>query len=157
MVECLPPKSAMPGVSIFIDSTTFLYTIDLDGGDKRRIARDWLIALTEHDVGLTNLQVLNEVTSVLLRKAHRFDRGDPFEQVDIFADFGTAPIDLDTAARARELRGRHRYSWWDCLLLASALERGCTHFLSEDLHDGHVVEGLTIVDPFAHTPDQIFS
>ena len=50
-----------------------------------------------------------------------------------------------------------RKRWWDCLLLASALELGCTHFLSEDLQDGQVIEGLTIVNPFAHTPEEILS
>jgi predicted nucleic acid-binding protein len=49
----------------------------------------------------------------------------------------------------------HQFSWWDCLLLASAIELGCTHFLSEDLKDGQTIEGLTILSPFAHTPDQI--
>jgi predicted nucleic acid-binding protein len=58
---------------------------------------------------------------------------------------------------ARRLHLRYRYSWWDCLLLASAIELGCTHFLSEDLHNGQAIEGLTIIDPFAHSPDQILS
>ena len=57
--------------------------------------------------------------------------------------------------RARVTRGATGYSWWDCLLIASALEAGCSHFLSEDLQD--VIGGLTIIDPFAHTPDQILS
>ena len=30
-------------------------------------------------------------------------------------------------------------------------------FPSEDLQDGQTIEGLTIVDPFAHTPDQILA
>jgi predicted nucleic acid-binding protein len=42
-------------------------------------------------------------------------------------------------------------------LLASAIELGCTHYLSEDLQDGQVIDGLTIVDPFAHSPEQILT
>jgi hypothetical protein len=43
----------------------------------------------------------------------------------------------------------------DCLLLASAPEPGCTHVLSEDLQDERAMDGLTTVDPFAHSPGQI--
>jgi predicted nucleic acid-binding protein len=44
----------------------------------------------------------------------------------------------------------------------SALELGCTHFLSEDLQDGQRIEdsggkSLTILSPFAHSPEQFFS
>lgn len=146
----------MPGARIFIDSTTFLCTIDIFAIEKRARAQDWLLRLADGGAGLTNLQVLNEVTNVLQRRAHRFDRVNPFDQVDIFADFGTTPVDIGTVSVARNPHQRYRYSWWDCLLLASALELGCSHFLSEDLQNGQTIEGLTIVNPFAHSPDDIF-
>jgi predicted nucleic acid-binding protein len=38
-----------------------------------------------------------------------------------------------------------------------AAQLGCTHFLTEDLQDGHQIAGLTIVDPFAHTPEEILA
>jgi predicted nucleic acid-binding protein len=145
----------MPGARIFIDSTTVLYTFDLGETKKQEIAQDWLIALAERDLGVTNLQVLNEIASVATRKSSRF--ADPFFRIDSFAQFGTTPISFDTSLSARKLLASTSYSWWDCLLLASALELGCAHFLSEDLQDGQVVDGLTIVDPFAHSPQQILA
>ena len=39
---------------------------------------------------------------------------------------------------------------------ASAIELGCSHFLSEDLQDGHVIGGLTVINPFLHAPDTLF-
>ena len=83
--------------------------------------------------------------------------GDVFASVDELSFLGRTPIDEHLAVYARGVRMSTNYSWWDCLLLASALELGCTHFLSEDLQDGHTIEGLTIVDPFAHTPEQILA
>ena len=149
----------MPGVKVFIDSTTFLYTFDTSEIDKGRVAQLWLERLTDDDCGVTNLQVLKEVASVATRKTGRFG-GDPFFRIDAFADFGTHPLTFETSLAARILHLNHFYSWWDCLLLASALELGCTHFLSEDLQDGQRIvaegrQGLTIVDPFAHSPAQI--
>jgi predicted nucleic acid-binding protein len=143
-----------------VASTTFLYTIDGTEAAKGQIAQHWLQALTERNMGVTNLQVLNEVTSVIARKSHAFGRRDPFFETDAFATFGSTPLTNEAALAARGIFLCYHYSWWDCLLLASAIELGCMHFLSEDLQDGQTIEGascnrrLTIVDPFAHSPDQ---
>jgi len=149
------PMSGMPDASVFIDSTTFLYSHDITDPAKRDAARRWLASLTVSGTGRSNLQVLNEVTNVLIRKTRRFGDGDVFARVDTFSGFGTDPLTRSACLAARDLHRTYRYSWWDCVLLASALELGCTHFLSEDLQDGQAIEGLTIVDPFAHTPQQI--
>lgn len=145
----------MPGVRIFIDANTFIYSNDLFDDAKRAHARTWLQSLTVTNAGITNLQGLNETTNVLIKKPRRFEAGDPFDKVDIFADFGSTPISEITVTVARGIFRRYRFSWWDCLLLASAIELGCTHFLSEDLQDGQQIDTLTIVDPFAHSPLQI--
>ena len=78
-----------------------------------------------------------------------------FRLADDIMVWGATPINSDIVWAARRIRASFGYSWWDCLLLASALELGCKYFLSEDLQDGQTIEGLTIVDPFAHSPDQI--
>jgi predicted nucleic acid-binding protein len=110
---------------------------------------------------VTNLQVLNELISVITRKNQRFADRDPFFEADIAALFGSAPLSSDAALAARDLFLRYRYAWWDCLLLASAIELGCTHFLSEDMQDGHRIslspeQSLTLINPFAHSPDDVF-
>ncbi|MBN9303650.1 MAG: hypothetical protein BGO82_14870 [Devosia sp. 67-54] len=152
----------MPGASVFIDSNTFLYTLDEAERDKCSSAKVWLNTLTIRNSGVTNLQVLNEVTNVITRKIAKFGSDDPFFRVDAFAAFGSNPLTNAAGMKARALFLRYRYAWWDCLLLASALELGCTHFLSEDLQDGQRIaispeQSLTIINPFAHSPEQILS
>ncbi len=47
------------------------------------------------------------------------------------------------------MAARHGFSFYDALIVASALEAGCTTLLSEDMQDGLVVEGrLTLRNPF---------
>jgi predicted nucleic acid-binding protein len=144
---------------VFIDSNTFIYPVDEFEPRKGKASEGWLLALSLSDAGVANLQVLNEVINVIIRKANRFAGIDPFPLVDQFAQFGSSPLTAEASTAARMIHERYRYSWWDCLLLASALELGCTHFLSEDLQDGQRIEragrSLTIVDPFAHSPEQI--
>lgn len=150
----------MPVARVFIDSTTLLYTIDEDEPDHGAKAEHWLKQLAVLDAGCVNLQVLNEVANVVTRKA-RFRHRDPFLDVDAFSQYGSAPLSPEASLAARDLFLRYGYSWWDCVLLASALELGCTHFLSEDMQDGQSISNarrtLTIVNPFAHSPEHIFS
>jgi predicted nucleic acid-binding protein len=150
----------MPEGSIFIDTNVLLYARDAPSDEKAIAAAGWLRWLAGRGLGRTNLQVLNETTHVLLRKRQDLSAREIFAEVDGLRPFGTTPLTELIVAAARRLRVATSYSWWDCLLLASALELGCTHFLSEDLQDGQRIEdtggranrGLTILDPFAHSP-----
>ena len=60
------------------------------------------------------------------------------------------PLELETVRRCMDIKERYGYSWWDSLVLASALDSGCTVLYSEDMQSRQVVEGsLRIVNPFA--------
>ena len=50
--------------------------------------------------------------------------------------------------RALEVQDRYRYGFRDSLIVAAALDAGCTRLYSEDLPDGQRIEGLTIENPF---------
>lgn len=43
---------------------------------------------------------------------------------------------------------KYRYSFFDSLILASALESGCDKVYSEDMKHGQNIESLQIVNPF---------
>ena len=144
----------MPGVKVFLDSNTILYMHDRRDAAKGERVVAWLRAISQMRAACINLQVLNEVTSVMLRKKWYPAPAIVYRIVDDLAEFGSDPLTRVEVEAARLIHARHGYSWWDSLLLASALELGCTYFLSEDLQDGQVIAGLTIVDPFAHSPGQ---
>lgn len=145
---------------IFVDTNVFFYARDEQEPTKQAACRSWLTALAQRRLGRTNLQVANEFTDVLLRKRRDIPAEIVFQAADEILVWGSAPINAETIAAARLLRKGFSYSWWDCVLLASAIELGCTHFLSEDLQNDQVIadgsgRSLTIVDPFAHSPEQI--
>ena len=153
----------MPGASVFIDTNVLLYARDEEPSDLRSAtAATWLRRLAAERRGRTSLQILNEVTNVLLRKRQTLSAAEIFAEVDALRFLGAAPLTESIVASARSIRISTQYSWWDCLLLASALDLGCTHFLSEDLQSGHQItddtgRALTIIDPFAHSPEQILA
>ncbi|MDR0516418.1 MAG: hypothetical protein LBH25_05165 [Fibromonadaceae bacterium] len=47
------------------------------------------------------------------------------------------------------LKKKYHYSWWDSLVLASALENGCQTFYSEDMQHKQIIESsIKIINPF---------
>lgn len=150
----------MPAARIFLDTNTLLYLHDRSHPAKGKIVREWLVALIERQCARLNLQVLNEATNAMLRKRWFDTPQQVYSVVDDFAELGDAAVGWAEIGTARLLHARLGYSWWDCLLLASAVTSGCTHFLSEDLHDGQAIaissgQSLTIINPFAHSPASI--
>ena len=145
---------------VFIDTNVFFYFYDDRFPRQQLSSRLWLTHLAAQERGLSNLQVANEFTNVVFKRLPHLSRETVFQMTDDILVWGETALSPETVAGARQICLRYHYSWWDCLLLASALELGCTHFLSEDLQDGQTIgvetgKGLTIVDPFAHTPEQI--
>jgi predicted nucleic acid-binding protein len=154
----------MPGTGrrIFVDTNVLLYSHDSRNVGKAAHCQNWLRELAKRQIAIINLQVLNEFTEVLLRKRWLDSPDRVFSASRDFARLGDDPLTQTEVKNARPLHLRYGFSWWDCLLLASALELGCSHFLSEDLQDGQIVEdgdgkSLTILSPFAHSPEQFFS
>ena len=55
--------------------------------------------------------------------------------------------------KASALRGQHALSFWDSLIVASALATNTTVLYSEDMQDGLLVENrLCIMNPFKESP-----
>jgi len=61
-------------------------------------------------------------------------------------------ITHDTITTAWDLEDRYALSWWDSLIVASAIELGCDRLLTEDLDDGHEYDRLVVTNPFRNTP-----
>jgi predicted nucleic acid-binding protein len=60
------------------------------------------------------------------------------------------PLTQATLLEASELRGRYAFSFWDSVLVATALQTDVTTLFSEDMQDGLMVEErLKITNPFA--------
>jgi predicted nucleic acid-binding protein len=60
------------------------------------------------------------------------------------------PLTLPIHVAALEIAAHTGYQLYDALIMAAALEAGCTTLFSENLQDGQVINGgLTIRNPFA--------
>jgi predicted nucleic acid-binding protein len=58
-------------------------------------------------------------------------------------------ITEETIDKALDLNNLHGFSYYDCLMLASALESKCDVIYTEDMNDSQIIENrLKIVNPF---------
>ena len=130
----------------FIDTNVFVYLYSGTELNKRQIASD---ALNTYDCFIST-QTLNEFSSVSLRKM-RAGLEDIEEYLDEMEDSCTVLTVTPTTIRyALSLHEKYNFNYFDCLMLASALQAGCNLMLSEDMADGMVIENtLTIKNIFA--------
>ena len=126
----------------FIDSNVVLYLLS---GDVAKADRAQ--ALLEAG-GVVSVQVLNEVTSVCLRKLKM-----PWQEVDalllaVKAACDVMPLTVASHEKAVELAKRYQLSFYDANIVASALTCGAGVLLSEDMHSDMLIDGLVIQNPF---------
>ena len=58
-------------------------------------------------------------------------------------------IEINTIKLALRISDKYKYSYYDSLILASALENGCSIVFTEDMQNGQIVEEfLSIINPF---------
>jgi predicted nucleic acid-binding protein len=135
---------------IFIDTNLWVYLFS-DDIEKRRAACE-LIRDNFKTIQVSS-QVLGELFNVLtkknitgLEKAQKIvDR--------ISNDFFVLSIDKEIVKDAITLKLRYGYSYWDSLIIASALKVEARILYSEDLHHNHTIENeLRILNPFVTLP-----
>ena len=65
-------------------------------------------------------------------------------------------LDGSVVQRALAIRNRYGFSYWDCQIVAAALEAGCTELYTEDMQTGQIIEGvLKFVNPLREAADRL--
>jgi predicted nucleic acid-binding protein len=128
----------------FFDSNALVYLYSVDEPLKQRQA---LSALLTYDCVISR-QVINEFCNVNLKKKKMLTGRlkDVIENVRYL--FPLVPIDDNTVFSAITIHERYRYSYYDSLIIAAAIASGSEYLFSEDMQDGQVIDGLTIVNIF---------
>jgi predicted nucleic acid-binding protein len=97
-----------------------------------------------------SLQVLQEFF-VQATRPTRPDRISPQDAVTLIEDWRRFPVQETTLALLDlgfEIQRRHRFSFWDSMIVAAARAQGCDVLWTEDMDDGRIVDGMRIANPF---------
>ncbi len=134
----------------FLDTNVFVYCFDRH--DRRKQERAEALveqALNDHS-GVISTQVVQEFLNVATRK---FARPMSRNESRAYLDAVLAPLcevfpTIGLCSEALSVQADTGYSFYDSLIIAAALESGCTTIYSEDLQAGQSVRALRITNPF---------
>lgn len=134
----------------FLDTNIFVYLFDETDERRREIARRLVHEGIESGAACISFQVVQETLAVLTGKLKK--RATPSEARQFLAGVLVPLWRLMPSpalySRGLELQERYSLSFYDALIIAAAIEGGCTRLWSEDMQDGLRVDRLTIRNPF---------
>lgn len=131
---------------VFLDSNIMIYAYSIDEPKKQAIVSELLNA---HEIMVISTQTINEFINVTTRKKLLNHAQIRAAVEELFSVFLVEEIDKEVIQRALALSHKYHYSYFDSLMLASALMSDCSVLYSEDMHHLHVVENsLKIINPF---------
>jgi predicted nucleic acid-binding protein len=134
----------------FLDTNVFVYAFDSNSPEKAATAKALIREGLTKEIGIISYQVIQEFLNVALR---RFKKPMTTVEAESFLGLVLRPMcsvqsSHSLYGRALAIRDRYRLSWWDSLIIASAIEGRCARLYTEDLQNGLVIEQLIIENPF---------
>ncbi|OGU36801.1 MAG: hypothetical protein A2068_08130 [Ignavibacteria bacterium GWB2_35_6b] len=135
---------------IFFDTNLIVYLFDKGERKKREKIINVLNELSGKSKLFISSQVINEFINVVFKKIeHRLSGKDLIERVKFLEDiFTITPVSYNTSVNAIKIKEKYSYSFWDSLIIASALESDCNLLFTEDLQSGQKIENqLEIINP----------
>ena len=130
---------------VFIDTNVLIYAYSETEPDKK----DTTLTILENYHIVFSIQVINEFIWVMNKK-YKIDFKILQALLDRFWEkFEVTLLQKTSIDQALSIAQRYKYSYWDSLILSSALENGCKVLYTEDMQDGQTIDGkLKIENPF---------
>ena len=135
---------------IAFDSNILAYLAGVDRGagdsDKIFAARALLADLAGRATLIAPIQALGELFVVLLRAGAEREAARAI-LLRLRGTFSEVDTSDRTFLSALDLVVAHKLQFWDALILSAAADAGCTMLLSEDMQNGFVWRGVSVVNP----------
>jgi len=130
---------------VFLDTNILIYYNRADCPDKKHISTQ---IIKECDC-VISAQVINETCNLLTKKYPTSAKDIELFLNDMIDICEVVQISAKLSFTALKLHFKYKFSYYDCLILAAALKKGCAIVYSEDMQNGQIVENkLKIVNPF---------
>jgi predicted nucleic acid-binding protein len=131
---------------IFIDSNIWLYLFLQDESKKFKVSEQYILENINSPIFIS-YQVINEVTNQLLR--NNFNETVIKKNIEYLYKICTIQnFSKEIILSASSLREKHSFSFWDSMIVSSALNSGSSILASEDMQNGLKINNMTIVNIF---------
>jgi predicted nucleic acid-binding protein len=132
---------------VLLDTNLWVYFYSKDPLEKYQRVEE--ILRTHQQSIQISTQVLGELFHVLTRKKFTSETDAVTIVSSLINSFPILPIEPANVMQAMEVKQKYGYSYWDSLVIATALLNNCSTVFSEDMHHDHLINAtLRIINPF---------
>jgi len=133
----------------FVDTNILVYAHDHSAKEKHRLSTTLLKELWETATGCLSVQVLQEFYVTITAKVKRpLSAETAAEIISMLSLWKIHTPDVQDVLRAIAIQRQYQISFWDAMIIQSAVKLGCQVLWSEDLHAGQIYAGVTVKNPF---------
>ncbi|MFY0696648.1 MAG: PIN domain-containing protein [Balneola sp.] len=134
----------------FLDTNIIVYAYESEDLNKQKIAKELIIKGVSNNTASISYQVIQEFVNVATKK---FKSPIKWSDCQLFIDRSLALIwdvnpHKELIYSAINIAERWKYSFYDSLIIAAALEAGCSTLYSEDLQHNQKIYSVQIINPF---------
>lgn len=141
---------------VFVDTNVLVYARDASESVKQPIAAGWMQRLWQERSGRLSVQVLQEYYVVATQKLKPgITREAARADIRFLGAWDPVLTDAALLENAWMIEQDHKLSFWDALIVAAAHRAKAGVLISEDMHHGHTIGDLTILNPFAIPPNEV--
>jgi predicted nucleic acid-binding protein len=134
----------------FLDTNIFVYSFDQSATAKARKAAQLIRKALTTQKGVISYQVVQEFFNVALRRFSQPMQAADAEQYlsTVFRPLLGVHSSPALYAEALHLQAQSGFSWYDSLIVSSAIQARCDLLFTEDLQHGQRFGTLQIENPF---------
>lgn len=134
---------------IFIDTNVAVYLFDKDSPEKQKKARNIFSEKKNRGNLVISTQVIQEFYVVVTKKlSNPLDPQTAYKAVQNLSVISVVQIDTEMILKAITTSQKDTISFWDSLIIQSAIVGGAKKLYSEDLQHGRKFDNLEIQNPF---------
>jgi predicted nucleic acid-binding protein len=132
----------------FVDTNIFVYANDWSAGAKHAASIELLDDIWRRRAGALSAQMLAEFYAVAIRKLHMAseEAEAAIRPLGAWKIHQAGHADILGAIR---LQRYHKLSWWDAMVVNSAIQTDARILWTEDLQHGQRFGDLVVQNPFA--------
>jgi len=129
---------------VFIDSNIWLYLFLQDNEEKYRISEEYFLNNNMNSTFIITYQVINEVSNILLK--NNYTEINIKESINyLFKVTTMQEFTKEIVLTASFIREKYSFSFWDSVIVASALFSNCTTLISEDMQNGLIINDKLLI------------
>ncbi len=133
---------------LFFDTNILFYAFDSSEPDKQEVAQELLAKSIASGLGWISVQVLGEFFHATVIRKKLMSPDEAGKAILSLSALDIVDVDRGLVKAAINMHRQFQTSYWDSLILASAIRCKCTKLVSEDFSHDQEYDGVRVANPF---------